>query len=135
PGRVRPRRAHRRPDRAAPGARVVARAPLVTARRAVVRWAMRLFRREWRQQLLLLGLLTVAVAGAIFAATAAYTTVPNEDGAFGSARTELVVNRPGPQLGADVASVARQLGPVEVITDRFAAVPGSVDTLDVRAQQ
>src|SRR5207249_567581 len=33
------------------------------ARRAVIRWAWRLFRREWRQQVLVLSLLTVAVAG------------------------------------------------------------------------
>ena len=37
------------------------------ARRAVVRWAVRLFRREWRQQLLVLGLLTVAVAATAMA--------------------------------------------------------------------
>src|SRR4051812_36032652 len=34
------------------------------ARRAVVRWAWRMFRREWRQQILVMLLLTVAVAGA-----------------------------------------------------------------------
>ena len=34
----------------------------VPARRAVIRWAWRLFRREWRQQLLVLAMLTVAVA-------------------------------------------------------------------------
>ena len=34
----------------------------IVARRAVIRWGWRLFRREWRQQLLVLGLLTVAVA-------------------------------------------------------------------------
>ncbi|HEY6309711.1 MAG TPA: hypothetical protein VIY52_02740 [Streptosporangiaceae bacterium] len=38
----------------------------VPARRAVIRWAWRLFRREWRQQLLVLGLLTVAVAATIW---------------------------------------------------------------------
>lgn len=107
----------------------------MNARRAVVRWAVRLFRREWRQQLLVLALLTVAVAGAILAATAAYTTVPNGDGEFGSARTELIVNKPGPTLGAGVASVRRQLGPVEVITHRYASVPGSVETLELRAQR
>ena len=31
------------------------------ARRAVMRWAWRLFRREWRQQLLVLALIIVAV--------------------------------------------------------------------------
>jgi len=107
----------------------------VNARRAVVRWAVRLFRREWRQQLLVLALITVAVAGAILGASAAYTTVSNEQGEFGSARTELIVNRPGPALAAGVASVQRQLGPVEVIIHGTAPVPGSVESLDVRDQQ
>ncbi len=31
----------------------------VPARRAVIRWALRLLRREWRQQLLILALITV----------------------------------------------------------------------------
>ena len=48
----------------------------VAARRAIVRWAGRLFRREWRQQLLLLTLLTVAVAAAIGSITVAHNTVP-----------------------------------------------------------
>ena len=33
------------------------------ARRAVLRWSARLFRREWRQMVLVLALMTVAVAG------------------------------------------------------------------------
>ena len=33
----------------------------VPARRAVIRWALRLLRREWRQQLLILALITAAV--------------------------------------------------------------------------
>jgi len=37
----------------------------IPARRAVVRWATRLFRRDWRQHLLILSLLTVAVAAAV----------------------------------------------------------------------
>lgn len=32
------------------------------ARKAVIRWGVRLFRREWRQLLLVFGLLTVAAA-------------------------------------------------------------------------
>src|SRR5579864_6843316 len=38
----------------------------IVARRAVFRWGWRLFRREWRQQLLVLGLLTVAVAATVW---------------------------------------------------------------------
>ena len=37
----------------------------VPARRAMVRWAWRLFRREWRQQLLILLLIIVAVAAVV----------------------------------------------------------------------
>ena len=37
----------------------------IVARRAVFRWGWRLFRREWRQQLLVFGLLTVAVAALV----------------------------------------------------------------------
>ena len=38
----------------------------LAARRAVLRWGWRLFRRDWRQQLLVLVLLAVAVAAAAF---------------------------------------------------------------------
>jgi len=44
----------------------------VPARRAVARWAWRLFRREWRQQVLVLALLTFTVAAAAFSVSAAY---------------------------------------------------------------
>ena len=57
----------------------------VAARRAVVRWAGRMFRREWRQQLLVLTLLTVAVTAAIGSITIAYNSVPADNSDFGSA--------------------------------------------------
>ncbi|MGH3206130.1 MAG: hypothetical protein ACRDNO_00050, partial [Trebonia sp.] len=46
----------------------------VPARRAVVRWAIRLLRREWRQQLLILALITVAVGATVVASTVATDT-------------------------------------------------------------
>jgi putative ABC transport system permease protein len=46
----------------------------VAARRALIRWAWRLFRGEWRQQALILALLTIAVASAIGFGSAAYNT-------------------------------------------------------------
>ena len=58
----------------------------VAARRAVVRWAWRLFRREWRQQLLVLALLTVAVAATVFGVSATYNLVPSADARFGTRR-------------------------------------------------
>src|SRR5215831_6317075 len=56
------------------------------ARRAVIRWAWRLFRREWRQQLLVLSLITVAVAGTFLGAAVASNTPASPAAAtFGTA--------------------------------------------------
>ena len=49
-----------------------------------------MFRREWRQQLLVVTLLTVAVAAAIGSITIAYNAVPADDGDFGSANQLLM---------------------------------------------
>ena len=72
PGRVPARRSGGRPDRHGAGSRVAPRAGSPrrmsgcgAGRAPSVRWAWRLFRREWRQQILVLTLLTVAVAAAI----------------------------------------------------------------------
>ena len=43
------------------------------------------FRRDWRQQLLILSLLTVAVAAAVCSITVAHNTSPADDAEFGSA--------------------------------------------------
>ena len=58
------------------------------ARRAVIRWAWRLLRREWRQQLLILGLVTVAVAATIVGAAVATDHAPGGQRGFR--------HRPGP---------------------------------------
>ena len=47
---------------------------LTPSRRAVVRWAWRLFRREWRQQLLVLALIIVAVTATIVGSAVATNT-------------------------------------------------------------
>ena len=57
----------------------------VAARRAVIRWAGRVFRREWRQQLLVVTLLTVAVAAAIGSITLVYNAAPADSAEHGSA--------------------------------------------------
>ena len=106
------------------------------ARRAIVRWAWRLFRREWRQQALVLGLLTVTVAAAIGFASAAYNTVGvPENATFGSANHRYVVDEPDLRtLSGDVAAAAERFGPVDVIGEWSAPIPGSVDSLAYRAQ-
>src|SRR5271170_2010904 len=55
------------------------------ARRAVTRWAWRLFRREWRQQFLILALITVAVAATVLGSSVAVNNPPPKDAGFGTA--------------------------------------------------
>jgi putative ABC transport system permease protein len=76
------------------------------ARRAIARWAWRLFRREWRQQLLVLALITVAVAATILGAGIATNTPPPKDASLGGAQYAITLPGSDPQLAADIASIA-----------------------------
>src|SRR5215472_2007142 len=92
----------------------------VVARRAVIRWAARLFRREWRQQLLVLGLLTVAVAATIWGAsvvTNAQLSNPSWP-RYGTAAATAKLSGSDPSLAADVASVQHRWGPADVIENQ-----------------
>jgi putative ABC transport system permease protein len=109
----------------------------VAARRAVVRWAGRMFRREWRQQLLVLTLLTVSVAVAIGSITLVYNTGATADNAaeFGSATTQITVDGSDPRtLAAVLPSVKKAFGATDVIRHRSIPVPGGVEKVDFRAQ-
>jgi putative ABC transport system permease protein len=103
------------------------------ARRAVIRWAWRLFRREWRQQLMVLVLLTVAVAATILSAAVGVNTPPPQNAGFGTA--DHLVSLPGndPSLDADIAAIRRHFGAVDVIEDRPLDT-GTVQGAQVRAQ-
>jgi putative ABC transport system permease protein len=103
--------------------------------RAVLRWAWRLFRREWRQQVLVLALLTVAVAAASFSVSAAYNLVPSADARFGTANHRLDLDEPDPRrLDAVVSDLRAWFGTVELIGRGAVAVPGSIETVELRAQ-
>jgi putative ABC transport system permease protein len=105
------------------------------ARRAVLRWGWRLLRRDWRQQLLVLVLLSVAVAAAGFGVSATYHLVPSADARFGTANHRLELDGTDPRrLAAAVADVRSWFGTAEVISRRFVPVPGSVETVELRAQ-
>jgi putative ABC transport system permease protein len=107
----------------------------VPARRAVARWSMRLFRREWRQQLLVLALLTVAVAGVIFGASAAYNVTSTRASDFGTADLRITLDATNAAARrAGIAAVARRFGTIDVIGVSSVPVPGSVDTVEIRAQ-
>jgi putative ABC transport system permease protein len=107
----------------------------VAARRAIVRWAWRMFRREWRQQTLVTALLTVAVAAAIGSVTVAYNSAPAEDAELGSAGHLLRFDGGDPRLlAAGLAAAKERLGTIDVIGHRSLTVPGGVDKVEFRAQ-
>ncbi|MBK5333888.1 MAG: hypothetical protein JJD93_18065, partial [Ilumatobacteraceae bacterium] len=88
----------------------------VAGRRAVTRWAWRMFRREWRQQIVVLVLLSVTVAAAVFAAISAYNIAPSESAEFGSADRRITLSSPdSAALQSEVAKLADQYAPVEMI--------------------
>ncbi len=105
------------------------------ARRAVVRWGWRLARREWRRQVLILAMLTLAVAATIVGlGTASNATRLKADPVFGTASTIITLRGTDPQLSADIATIRARVGPVDVVAHRPLAVPGSVSTIDLRDQ-
>jgi putative ABC transport system permease protein len=105
----------------------------VPARRAVFRWSLRLFRREWRQQLLVLGLLTVAVAATIWGAGVATNTPPPATATFGTATAAISLPGTEPHLAAEIAAIQRHYGPTDVIENR-ALSTGSTQSVELRAQ-
>ena len=92
----------------------------IPARRAVIRWAWRLFRREWRQQLLVLALLMLAVAATIWGAGVATNTPPSNPSASTFGTASALVTLPGgdPRLAADIATITKKYGPVDVIENQ-----------------
>jgi putative ABC transport system permease protein len=107
----------------------------LAARRAVIRWAGRMFRREWRQQVLVVTLLTVAVAAAVGGITTVYNTSPADNAEFGSADHLLRFDGGDPRrLEAGLAAAEKTFARTEVIGHRSLVVPGGVETVDFRAQ-
>lgn len=106
----------------------------VPARRAVIRWSWRLLRREWRQQLLVLALVTVAVAATIVGAAVATDTPPAPNAGFGTAQAMATFQAPDPHLAGQIAALRQRFGTVDVIENQTVAVPGSINTFDLRAQ-
>jgi putative ABC transport system permease protein len=104
------------------------------ARRAVIRWAWRLFRREWRQQLLVLALITVAVAVTIVGSAAAINIPPPANSGFGTAEDMATFTGTGPHPAAQIASLEHRFGRVDVIENQTQHVPGSTSTYQLRAQ-
>jgi len=116
----------------------------IPARRAMVRWAWRLFLREWRQQLLILLLIVVAVAAVVVGSAVAVNTPPPRNAGFGTAHdlatfdlSTPTAKTPGvtlPHLQAQIASLEHRFGRVQVIENETFNVPGSNQTYQLRAQ-
>ena len=105
----------------------------VPARRAVIRWAWRMFRREWRQQLLVLALITVALAATVVGAAVATATPAPAGAGFGTAQ-DMATFPGGPHLASQIAALQHRFGRVDVIENQTIAIPGSISTYDLRAQ-
>jgi len=104
-------------------------------RRALGRWSARLFRREWRQQLLVLSLLTAAVAVAVSSTSMVMNASAASGSEFGAANSmaRLDVTDEDAALG-QVDAARQRFGAVEVITHRAVGVLGSASPVDLRSQ-
>jgi len=107
----------------------------IIARRAVLRWAVRLFRREWRQQLLVLGLLAAAVAATIWGVGVVTNTPLGNPGyaTYGTAAAQVTLPGTDPQLAADVAAIQRRWGPADLIENQDITT-GTTQPVQLRAE-
>jgi putative ABC transport system permease protein len=106
----------------------------IVARRAVIRWGWRLFRREWRQQLLVLGLLTVSVAATIWGASVVTNSqIPPGYPTFGTGAAQVTLPGTDPQLTADIAAIAGRWGPADLIEEQ-SITAGTRQSVQLRAE-
>jgi putative ABC transport system permease protein len=92
-----------------------------------------MFRREWRQQALVLALIVVALAATVLGAAVATDTPPPSGAGFGTAQ-DMATFPGGPQLAGQLAAAQQRFGRADVIENQAVAIPGSISTYDLRAQ-
>ena len=107
----------------------------IVARRAVMRWGWRLFRREWRQQLLVLGLLTMAAAATIWGASVVTNVqLPNPNYVtFGTAAALVTLPGSDPHLAGDIAAIQGSWGPADLVENQDIAT-GTTQPVQLRAE-
>jgi putative ABC transport system permease protein len=111
----------------------------VPARRAMMRWAWRLFGREWRQQLLILLLVMVAVAAVVVGSAVAVNTPQPANFGFGTAQDMAIFTNAGEQsdthsAAAQIAALRHRFGAVQAIENQTLRIPGSTQTYQLRSQ-
>jgi putative ABC transport system permease protein len=100
-----------------------------------MRWAWRLFRREWRQQFLILSLIVVATAAVIVGAATSTNSPQAKNFGFGSARySASFTASTAPAMVTTLGTLEHELGQIDVIENQSVPVPGTLDTFDLRAQ-
>ncbi|MGA2968755.1 MAG: FtsX-like permease family protein [Acidimicrobiales bacterium] len=104
------------------------------ARRAMVRWAWRLARREWRQQLLIMALITVAVAVTVVGVGVSINTPMPVTAGFGTAHDLDTISGTVSHINSAVSSLHRRFGAVDVIENERLSIPGSIESYELRAQ-
>jgi putative ABC transport system permease protein len=100
----------------------------------VIRWSWRMFRREWRQQLLVLALIVVALGATVLGAAIATNTPPPAGAGFGTAQDMATFPAGTKNLASQIAALQQHVGKVDVIEGQRIAIPGSINTYDLRAQ-
>jgi len=106
----------------------------VPARRAVIRWSWRMFRREWRQQVLVLALIVVALAATVLGAAVSVNNPPPAHAGFGTAQDMATLEGGTKNLTGQITALQQRFGRVDVIENQTIAIPGSINTYDLRAQ-
>ena len=94
-----------------------------------------MFRREWRQQVVVLVLLSLTVAAAVFSAIAAYNITSPISANVGNADHRITLASPDAGLLTSVAAdLTTKYAPTETIWHAQLPVPGSVESVDLRAE-
>jgi putative ABC transport system permease protein len=105
-------------------------------RRAVIRWAWRLLRRDGRQQLFMTLLLIVAVGAAVCGAAMAVNAQHDNRSLFGDADAVVRVDGRDATVVRDaIATVPARFGDAEAIWHTPLEVPGSSAVVDLRGQE
>ncbi len=103
-------------------------------RHALWQWAWRLFRRERRQQLLIVALVAVAVGATVVGSAIAMNTPMPATAGFGTAQDKANFDGSDPRLATEIHALEHRFAAVDVIENQSLSVPGSVQSYELRSQ-